>query len=94
MSSDIPFARVVLRKALHSDDLKFVHQAIKRALGMLDRDKPDFKVTPDCGPVTKEQATEIKRLRDQGHSLREIAAITKQNSGRVSEVINGKRKGI
>ena len=94
MSSDIPFARVILRKALKSDDIKFVHQAIKRALGMMDRDQPEFKVKHDCGPVTKEQAKQILQLRAQNKSEREISAITKQNSGRISEVINGKRKGI
>jgi hypothetical protein len=92
--SDIPFARVVLRKALHSEDIKFVHQAIKRALGMLDREKPEFKVDHDCLPVTMDEAARILALRAGGKSLREIAAITGQNIGRVSEVINGKRKGV
>jgi hypothetical protein len=94
MSSDIPFARACLKKALKSDDLAFVHGAIRIALKRLDRDKPEFKVKHDCKPVTKEQAAEIKRLRAENKSEREISAITKQNSGRVSEVINGKRKGI
>jgi len=93
--SDIPRARARLVKLLHFDGIPpFVRKEITAVIKLLDREKPEFKVNHDCNPVTREQAAQIKLLRAQGHSLRQIAAITKQNSGRVSEVINGKRKGI
>jgi DNA invertase Pin-like site-specific DNA recombinase len=92
--SDIPFARVILRKALASEDVKFVHQAIKRALGLLTRDAPEFMTRAKLPPLTREQVKTIRRLREQEMPMNEIARKLGTNIGRVSEAINGKRNGI
>lgn len=92
--SDIPFARVILRKALASDDIKFVHQAIKRALGMMGREQPEFMTRAKLPPLTREQVKAIRQMRAQEMPMNEIARKLGTNIGRVSEAINGKRNGI
>ena len=92
--SDIPFARAVLRKALQSDDLKFVYASIRIALKRLDREKPEFTTRAKLPPLTREQVKTIHRLRAQQMPMNEIARKLGTNIGRVSEAINGKRNGI
>ena len=92
--SDIPRARAMLQKALDSEDIKFVHQAIKRALGLLTREQPEFRTRRKLPPLTREHVQLCRRLRHQGLPLNEIARKLGTNIGRVSEAINGKRNGI
>jgi hypothetical protein len=92
--SDIPFARAVLRKALQSDDIKFVHGSIRIALRRLDREPPEFKTPRKLPTLTREHVERCRQLRAEGLPLNEIARKLGTNIGRVSEAINGKRKGI
>jgi len=92
--SDIPFARACLQKALKSDELAFVHASIKIALRRLDREQPEFKAPRKLPPLTGQQVDFCRLLRGHGLPLNEIARKLGTNIGRVSEAINGKRKGI
>jgi len=93
--SEIPRARLILKKARKSEDPKFKDYALDHALRLLDREKPDFRAPPKRPPLTRKQVEMAKLLRAQGLALYEIAQrIGDTDIGRVSEAINGKRDGI
>jgi len=93
--SDIPRARRILQWALAEDrDLDDTRKAITRALGLMTREKPEFRVEHDVEPMTNHKRLRARNLRRKGLSLRAIALALNTNIGRVSEAINGKRNGI
>lgn len=73
-----------------------VREWSNHALGMMTRDRHQSVAPVKHPKVTKEQADEIKRLHAIDPSLhqQEIAEMVGTNAGRVSEVLNGLRKGI
>ena len=95
--SDIPRARAILRSALQLEfnaDPHFLRKAITAALRHMTREKPKFRVEHDAEPMNDRKRKRARILRRQGISLRNIALALNTNIGRVSEAINGKRKGI
>jgi hypothetical protein len=93
--SDIPRARRILLWALAElRDIDDTRKAINRALRLMTREKPEFRVEHDADPMTDHKRLRACRLRRKGWSIRAIAVALKTNSGRVSEAINGKRKGV
>jgi len=93
--SDIPRARRILQWALAEGiPLNATRKAIERALGLMTREKPEFRVEHDAEPMTAHKCKRARNLRRKGLSLRAIALALNTNIGRVSEAINGKRDGI
>jgi len=93
--SDIPRARRILQWALAEDrDLHATRKAINRALRLMTRKSPEFRVEHDAEPMNDRKRKRARILRRQGISLRNIALALNTNIGRVSEAINGKRNGI
>ena len=93
--SDIPRARRILQWALAEDiNLKSTRAAIRRAVVLMTRKTPAFRVEHDAEPMSDHKRLRARNLRRKGLSLRSIAAALNTNIGRVSEAINGKRKGI
>jgi len=93
--SDIPRARRILQWALAEGiPLDATRKAINRALHLMIREKPEFRVEHDAEPMTDHKRKRACNLRRKGLSLRAIALALNTNIGRVSEAINGKRDGI
>jgi len=93
--SDIPRARRILQWALAEEpDLYDTRKAINRALRLMIRKAPAFRVEHDAEPMNDRKRKRARILRRNGLSLRAIALALNTNIGRVSEAINGKRDGI
>jgi len=96
--SDIPKAREILETLLRYEELPvFAKGSIRRALELLDREKPagGFMVKSDDTDMTKAEVAEACRLRfEQRWGVKRIAAHLRHNMARVSEAINGKRPGV
>jgi hypothetical protein len=93
--SEIPRARRILQWALAEDHgLDTTRAAIRRALALMTRKSPAFRVEHDAEPMTDRKRLRARRMRARGMSMRKIAEVLHTNGGRVSEAINGKRKGI
>jgi hypothetical protein len=92
--SDIPRARDFLYAAVAAKSLADCKSYVNAALDNMTREKPKFRVEHDAEPMTDHKRLRARNLRRKGLSLRSIAAALNTNIGRVSEAINGKRKGI
>ena len=89
--SDIPGARKILEALLETHlDLEQADM-IEQALGKMHRSLP-ARHTPVRNTLTPEMKAEIKRLAETTDlSSGQIAAAVKCNTGRVSEVLHGRR---
>jgi hypothetical protein len=92
--SDIPLARAKLYDALECTTLAGCKAAIGAALNLMIRDTPAYRVPATHTPMTRPEVKRAKLLRRQGMSVDTIAKRLGHNIGRISEAINGKRKGI
>lgn len=92
--SDIARAREILRKGLDGDE-RFLRYAVRHALALMTRESPEFIADDKLPPLTREQVKEAIRLRqEERRSINDIARKLKTNIGRVSEAVNGLRKGV
>ena len=72
--SDIPRARNILQWVLAEDrDLDDTRKAIRRALALMTRKSPEFRVENDAEPNTDPKRKRARNLRRKGLSLRPIA---------------------
>src|SRR5260370_42706738 len=93
-SSDIPRARSVLTTILNACEMdKNPRHGIRLALSLMTRAKPVRKAPRKQTHIEQQQVDQVKRLKYSGFTMHEIANLTKlANSGRVSEIMTGKRK--
>jgi hypothetical protein len=93
--SYIPRARARLEKLLDHEDMPiFVFKEITAVIRLLKREQPEFRTRRKLPPLTREHVALCNKFRNDGLPLNEIARKLGTNIGRVSEAINGKRKGI
>jgi hypothetical protein len=94
--SDIPRARHFLQGAMAAKTLADCKSYVQAALGHMTREQPKFRAPDKRPPLTHVQVERCKVLRHRGLALHEIVQRLGGNTdiGRVSEAINGKRKGI
>ena len=96
--SDIPRARRILQYILNIDVLETdpvgSRHRIRRALALMTRKSPEFRVEHDVEPMNDRKRKRARIMRRNGLSLRAIALALNTNIGRVSEAVNGKRDGI
>lgn len=95
MSSNIPRARSILGLILASCDIdKETRKAVQLALSLMTRASP-VRRSPikQRRPITEAQKREVRSLKHSDLSQHQIASKTGlANSGRVSEIMTGKRK--
>jgi hypothetical protein len=94
MSSDIPRARQILERALSYTDLNIVRGEIRHALSFMTRVSAIRRAPAQRVVITAAKRKRIKKLarsypRATQHQIAD--AIGLRNSGRVSEVLHGKR---
>jgi hypothetical protein len=92
--SDIPRARRMLQNALDAKSRADCHCYIYAALTLMTRKSPQFRAPARKPKMTREQVRYAKQLRRTEMSVDDIGRRIGQNIGRVSEAINGQRKGI
>jgi hypothetical protein len=92
--SDIPRARHFLKGAEAAQTLADCKSYVRAALGYMTREPPKFRTPARRPKMTREQVARAKQLRRAEMSVDDIGKRIGQNIGRVSEAINGKRKGI
>ena len=90
--SNIPEARYLLHEIEHMTDLLQIRRQVRRAIGLMTR-APRIRRAPGrptiITPATRKY---IRKLAGTDHTIHEIATLTGiHNSGRISEVLNGKR---
>ena len=90
--SDIPKARDLLNEIEHMVDLLQIRRQVRRALGLMIR-APRIRRAPSRPVIiTPTIRKYIFKLARTNHTIHEIANLTGiRNSGRISEVLNGKR---
>ena len=93
MSSDVPAARLDLQRALdHGDMDQLTRRLILSALRKMVRDKPIRRAPGKRKKITDRVRANIDQLARTDMTMTEIAyAVGVRNSGRISEVLNGKR---
>ena len=91
--SDIPLARAKLYDALECTTLAGCKAAIGAALNLMIREPPAFRAPVQNKPMTRAQVATAKALRARHMAMDKIAETIGTNPGRISEAINGKRKG-
>jgi hypothetical protein len=92
--SDIPRARNTLLVALDLNDIDECKYWVRMALKLMTRQPPKFRTPARRPKMTREQVARAKQLRRAEMSVDDIGKRIGHNIGRVSEAINGKRKGI
>lgn len=84
--SNIPKARALLKEALEGEKTygEF-RDMVREVLPLLDRKRPEFKVTvARMPPLTYRQKQTCRRMRDSGMPVHEIAVRMCKNQGSVS----------
>jgi hypothetical protein len=92
--SDIPLARAMLYDALEAFRLVDCKICIRAALVQMTRKTPEFRVAPHNRPMTRTEVAKAKAMRRREVAIDVIAQRLGHNIGRISEAINGKRKGV
>jgi DNA invertase Pin-like site-specific DNA recombinase len=73
-------------------DIPEARRLIKKALRLMDREKPAFRHRREVSKLTRAQRKRARELRAEGWSLLQIARSLRTNHGRISEAINEKPK--
>jgi len=90
--SDIPRAKGIIDLLLKGRLAYKVRRNLRRARMLMDREKPEFRVRRDVPPLTRKQALMARKLRRMRYGMNTIAARVGSQIGRVSEVVNGKKR--
>lgn len=84
--SNIPRAREILRTALDDEWAEpSLRDAIRNALALLDRKKPEFVARRKLLPLTDKEKEQARYLRGTGMAMNDIARRLNTNLGRISE---------
>ena len=93
--SDIPYARTLIsatRDSLRTKGLADAADELDVALSYMFRDRRVRNTPVRHGPPTKAQIAKVKMLaHTTDYSQQKIGEITGVNSGRVSEILHGRR---
>lgn len=90
--SDIPRAKEIIDRLFDGRLSYSVRKELRRARMLMDREKPEFRVRRDVPKLTRKQALMARRLRKLRYGMNTIANRIGSQIGRVSEVVNGKKK--
>lgn len=74
-----------------AQDVSIPLQTLEEWVPRLRREPPHHKPRPASRPMTPELAQEIRELHQRGLNHQQISAHVNVNSGRVSEVLTGRR---
>jgi hypothetical protein len=93
MSSNIPQARELVKSVLRAGDISpWSRKQLRAALGMMTRDTPNKLAKPRRITITKAMKVKIFSMARKGVAHHDIAnAVGLRNTGRVSEVLSGRR---
>jgi len=92
--SNIPLARAILYDGLECFTLADCKTHIRAALVQMVRATPEFRVAPHNRSMTRTEVAKAKAMRRREVAIDIIAQRLGHNIGRISEAINGKRKGM
>ena len=92
MSSNIPRARLTLKAALLTREMREVRKYIKAAINMMMRDTPVSRAKGKRVKVTPALRKRVIALSKTGMSQHQITSkVGLSNAGRVSEILRKKR---
>ena len=96
MSSNIPLARELLKKALTHEMPSEAERAVRHALSMMTRVHTKPKTPSESRKVTRSMAEQVLRYYNNhtDQSCRAIGEVFTINQGRVSEIIAGGTAGL
>ena len=90
--SDVPRARELLHEVESMTELLAIRRKVRQAIGLMTREPRVRRAPSKPRFITPAIRKYIFKLARTDHTIHEIANLTGiRNSGRISEVLNGKR---